>query len=75
MCAAGMTGNEVLQRLEKGFRMPQPGRDRFDCPDSLYEIMQKCWDATAENRPTFHYLYDFFDDYFVSAEPNYLQQP
>jgi hypothetical protein len=66
-----MTGNEVLQKLENGFRMQKPNVDMFECPDSLYGMMQKCWDRIPEKRPTFHYLYNFFDDFFVSTEPNY----
>ena len=70
----GMTGNDVLTRLEVGYRMPRPSKERFECPESLYDMMLKCWDKIPENRPTFQYLYDFFDDYFVSTEPNYDDQ-
>ena len=70
----GMSGNEVLTRLEQGFRMPRPSPDRFECPDSLYEMMLKTWDRIPENRPTFSFLYDFFDDYFISTEKNYEAQ-
>jgi tRNA A-37 threonylcarbamoyl transferase component Bud32 len=66
----GMTGHEVLQKLEQGYRTPRPGPP-FDCPESLYGMMIKCWDKIPENRPTFQYLYDFFDDYFISTEPSY----
>jgi hypothetical protein len=66
-----MTGQEVLNSLEKGYRMPIPSKQRFECPDTLYEVMLKCWDSRPENRLTFVALYDFFDDYFVSIEPNY----
>ena len=64
-----MNGQEVLRRVEAGYRMPQP--TQFECPDSLYDMILKCWDQNAMNRPTFSFLYDFFDDYFVAAEPNY----
>ena len=66
-----MTGNEVLGRLEAGFRMPRPNVEMFDCPDSLYSMMLKCWDRVSDNRPAFQYLYNFFDDFFVSTEPSY----
>ena len=66
-----MTGNEVLSRLEAGFRMPKPNSEMFECPDSLYAMMLKCWDRNPDSRPTFQFLYDFFDDFFVSTEPNY----
>ncbi|KAJ8306512.1 hypothetical protein KUTeg_017057 [Tegillarca granosa] len=43
------------------------------CPDSMYDVMKKCWDKNPQNRPTFEYLFNFFDDYFVSTEPNYTE--
>lgn len=50
--------------------MPQPN----SCPNPIYEIMLKTWDAQAEKRPTFIFLCDFFDNYFAGAtEANYKQ--
>ena len=66
-----MNGTEVLQRVEQGYRMPKPSSDRFECTEVLYDMMLKTWDRNPEARPTFAFLYSFFDDYFVSAEPNY----
>lgn len=63
----GMQNREVLEQVERGYRQPKPSR----CPDSMYEMMLKCWDKKAANRPTFEYLFNFFDDYFISTEPNY----
>lgn len=70
---AGMTGSEVLSQVERGYRMPKPTNDLFACPDSLYDMMLKCWDKVSERRPTFRFLYDYFDDYFVSTEPSYRE--
>lgn len=42
-------------------------------PDPVYEKMQECWDKDAEKRPTFEFLFTFFDDYFISTEPNYRE--
>jgi len=67
----GWSGREVLEQIERGYRMPKPRHDKLETPDTLYEIMLKCWDKRPDNRPTFEYLYNFFDDYFVSTEPNY----
>ena len=71
--SAGMTGSEVLQRVEQGYRMPRPAIDRFMCTEVLYDMMCKCWDRNPDSRPTFAFLYSFFDDYFVSAEPHYKE--
>ncbi|XP_061198284.1 tyrosine-protein kinase SRK2-like [Saccostrea echinata] len=63
----GMMNKEVLEQVDRGYRMPSPAH----CPESMYEMMLKCWDKKAANRPTFEYLAGFFDDYFISTEPNY----
>ncbi|XP_048760023.1 tyrosine-protein kinase SRK2 isoform X2 [Ostrea edulis] len=63
----GMMNKEVLEQVDRGYRMAKP----HHCPDSMYEMMLKCWDKKAANRPTFEYLSGFFDDYFISTEPNY----
>lgn len=62
-----MANREVLDQVENGYRMPKPR----NCPDSMYEAMRKTWDKTPQNRPTFEYLFNFFDDFFISTEPNY----
>ena len=64
-----MANREVLEQVERGYRQPKPN----NCPESMYDIMKKCWDKKAQNRPTFEYLFNFFDDYFVSTEPNYRE--
>lgn len=66
----GMSGAEVLSKVENGYRIPKPAAGA-GCSDSFYDIMLKCWKKQAEERPTFAYLHSFFDDYFVSIEPNY----
>jgi len=64
-----MTNREVLNQVENGYRIPKPPR----CPDSMYELLLKCWDKRSDERPTFEYLFNFFDDYFISTEPNYKE--
>ncbi|XP_077991094.1 tyrosine-protein kinase Yes-like [Glandiceps talaboti] len=65
----GMMNREVLEQVERGYRMPKP----HNCPDSLYEIMLQCWHKDPSQRPTFEFLYNFLDDYFVATEPNYKE--
>lgn len=65
----GLNNSETLNQVERGYRMPKPQR----CPDSMYDVMLKCWNKHPEDRPTFEYLFNFFDDYFTSTEPSYKE--
>ncbi|MCJ8749854.1 hypothetical protein PDJAM_G00192330 [Pangasius djambal] len=63
----GMNNREVLEQVERGYRMQCP----LACPASLYELMQQCWKQNAEERHTFEYLQAFLEDYFTATEPQY----
>uniref|UniRef100_A0A672PXG1 non-specific protein-tyrosine kinase n=1 Tax=Sinocyclocheilus grahami TaxID=75366 RepID=A0A672PXG1_SINGR len=63
----GMNNREVLEQVERGYRMPCPQ----DCPSSLHELMLQCWKRDPEERPTFEYLQAFLEDYFTATEPQY----
>ncbi|XP_077074993.1 proto-oncogene tyrosine-protein kinase Src isoform X1 [Siphateles boraxobius] len=63
----GMVNREVLDQVDRGYRMPCPA----ECPDSLHELMLTCWRKEPEERPTFEYLQSFLEDYFTSTEPQY----
>uniref|UniRef100_A0A4W3JFZ5 Tyrosine-protein kinase n=1 Tax=Callorhinchus milii TaxID=7868 RepID=A0A4W3JFZ5_CALMI len=63
----GMNNREVLEQVERGYRMPSP----MDCPSSLHELMIQCWKKDPEERPTFEYLQAFLEDYFTATEPQY----
>ncbi|XP_076335508.1 tyrosine-protein kinase Src64B isoform X2 [Tachypleus tridentatus] len=65
----GMQNREVIQEVERGYRMPKP--TNFECPDTVYSVMLQCWDGEPDRRPTFEFLFGYFDDYFVSTEPSY----
>ena len=54
----GMTNHQVLEAVERGYRMPKPD----GCPDALYEIMLSCWKDEPESRPTFDYLQSALQD-------------
>ncbi|KAM6190797.1 tyrosine-protein kinase Fgr isoform 2-T2 [Sarcoramphus papa] len=63
----GMNNREVLEQVERGYRMQCPG----NCPPSLHEVMVQCWKREPEERPTFEYLQSFLEDYFTATEPQY----
>uniref|UniRef100_A0A8C9TJ85 Tyrosine-protein kinase n=1 Tax=Scleropages formosus TaxID=113540 RepID=A0A8C9TJ85_SCLFO len=63
----GMVNREVLEQVERGYRMPCP----TECPESLHDLMLTCWRREPEERPTFEYLQGFLEDYFTSTEPQY----
>uniref|UniRef100_A0A803YAY7 Tyrosine-protein kinase n=1 Tax=Meleagris gallopavo TaxID=9103 RepID=A0A803YAY7_MELGA len=67
----GMTNPEVIQNLERGYRMPQPD----NCPRELYELMMLCWKEQPEERPTFEYMKSVLEDFFTATEGQYQQQP
>ncbi|EOA97273.1 Tyrosine-protein kinase FRK, partial [Anas platyrhynchos] len=49
---AGLTGQQVIQMLDTGYRLPKPRC----CPQSIYEMMRQCWSQEASERPTFQDL-------------------
>ena len=63
-----MNDAEVLERLQKGYRMPCP----IDCPELLYKIMRECWRDEADARPTFESLHWRIEDFFMENEPTHL---
>ncbi|XP_073173817.1 tyrosine-protein kinase Lck isoform X1 [Lepidochelys kempii] len=67
----GMTNPEVIQNLERGYRMPQPD----NCPEELYGLMMHCWKESPEERPTFEYMKSVLEDFFTATEGQYQQQP
>ena len=69
MYVSGMTNREVIEQVPCGYRMKRPPK----CSDHMYEIILKCWDKREEQRPTFEYMFNFFDDYFISTEPSYKE--
>ena len=72
----GMDNATTLERVQSGYRMPRPTalQGGTDCPLKMYEMMEKCWDKRPEQRPTFAYLREFFDDYATETEGQYQQQ-
>ncbi|KAK5617568.1 hypothetical protein CRENBAI_003819 [Crenichthys baileyi] len=67
----GMTNPEVIRNLDKFYRMPQPE----DCPEELYNIMMMCWKQKPEERPTFDFLQNTLNDFFIATEGQYEMHP
>uniref|UniRef100_A0A1A8NVZ2 Tyrosine-protein kinase n=1 Tax=Nothobranchius pienaari TaxID=704102 RepID=A0A1A8NVZ2_9TELE len=63
----GMVNREVLEQVERGYRMPCPPA----CPESLHDLMEQCWKKEPDERPTFEYIQSFLEDYFTATEPQY----
>jgi len=40
---------DVGQHVERGYRMDAPD----GCPDTIYRIMQECWNKDRTQRPNF----------------------
>ncbi|KAG7460755.1 hypothetical protein MATL_G00202130 [Megalops atlanticus] len=67
----GMSNPEVIRLLDRNYRMPRPDH----CPLELYDIMMKCWQEKPEERPTFDFLQDTLNDFFIATEGQYEMQP
>lgn len=67
----GMHGREVIEQVEKGYRMPKPPNHHI--PDVIYELMLKCWEGDPDKRPTFEYLNHYFEDFQVTSEVPYRE--
>lgn len=64
-----MSNPEVIQNLERGYRMPKPE----NCSDGLYGVMGLCWKENPDDRPTFEYLKSVLEDFFTATERQYQE--
>ena len=67
LTSAGMSNNEVLIQVEKGYRIPRPRM----CPEELHDIMLECWKSEPIERPTFEYLHATLDDFPIATQHQY----
>lgn len=51
---------DVFHRLESGYRMDRPP----GCPPEVYELMRKCWQWNATDRPTFKNIHHDLEHMF-----------
>jgi len=65
----GMHGREVIEQVERGYRMPKPASHHL--PDPLYRLMLQCWEADPDKRPTFEFLNHYLEDFTIASEIPY----
>lgn len=65
---AALGGQEIVETLRRGERLPKPD----GCIDEIYDIMLNCWHANPKQRPTFEELVHLTDT-LLTAEANYLE--
>ncbi|CAH1400284.1 tyrosine-protein kinase Src64B [Halyomorpha halys] len=65
----GMHGREVIEQVERGYRMPKP--TTHPLPDPIYRLMLQCWEAEPEKRPTFEFINSYLEDFNISSEVPY----
>ncbi|XP_042898990.1 tyrosine-protein kinase Shark isoform X2 [Parasteatoda tepidariorum] len=54
----GMIGRDILKMFERNERLMKPE----SCPESAYNLMRRCWEYKAEDRPTFAEIYEILKD-------------
>ncbi|PVD36421.1 hypothetical protein C0Q70_03404 [Pomacea canaliculata] len=54
----GWTNAQAREKIDGGYRLPQP----TDMPDSVYQIMKRCWEYQPERRPHFKEIYESLSD-------------
>lgn len=67
----GMDNTQTLVFIRDGNRMQKPNGCPHPCPQKYYDTMLDCWRHAPEQRPTFEFLYDFFDNYSTASETQY----
>ncbi|CAL8394249.1 unnamed protein product [Gadus morhua 'NCC'] len=62
-----MSNLQVVSKVPTGYRMPAPPH----CPKMMYAIMQDCWKAEEQDRPTFETLQWKLEGYFDQDVTSY----
>ena len=62
----GVDNLDIRQFLKRGNRLEQPSHS----PPELYQVMKKCWETRAEDRPTFHQLVVILENLLGGRKPD-----
>ncbi|XP_039368938.1 tyrosine-protein kinase Fer-like isoform X3 [Mauremys reevesii] len=60
----GMSNQQVVNQVERGFRMRAPPR----CPVEVYDVMLRCWEASPSLRPKFSAIHQEMTQLHWNAE-------
>uniref|UniRef100_A0A8W7P203 non-specific protein-tyrosine kinase n=1 Tax=Anopheles coluzzii TaxID=1518534 RepID=A0A8W7P203_ANOCL len=61
----GIDLTDVFHKLESGYRMERPP----GCPPEVYDLMRKCWQWNAQDRPTFKSIHHDLEHMFQIPVP------
>eukprot|EP00039_Didymoeca_costata_P015047 m.250880 g.250880 ORF g.250880 m.250880 type:complete len:1254 (+) comp16142_c0_seq18:358-4119(+) len=64
-----MDNREILGKLMDGYRLPQAQL----CPDSIYNLMQRTWNAAPQKRPSFKHICIDLEEQSAQGELDRLQ--
>lgn len=53
-----MKGEEIISLIEAGQRLEQPPK----CPNSVFDVLLKCWTYSPKARPTFNEVVELMKD-------------
>uniref|UniRef100_A0A182N1W2 non-specific protein-tyrosine kinase n=1 Tax=Anopheles dirus TaxID=7168 RepID=A0A182N1W2_9DIPT len=59
----GIDLTDVFHKLESGYRMERPP----GCPPEVYDLMRKCWQWNAQDRPTFKSIHHDLEHMFQES--------
>lgn len=80
----GMNNREVIDQVERGYRMAQPSTITYPETKTLpsevkiaqanvYKIMLECWNRDPIKRPTFEFLTHMFEDFNITTQNQYME--
>eukprot|EP00094_Tigriopus_californicus_P006924 TCALIF_06668-PA protein Name:"Similar to Src64B Tyrosine-protein kinase Src64B (Drosophila melanogaster)" AED:0.25 eAED:0.25 QI:332/0.5/1/1/0.5/0.66/3/754/93 len=80
----GMNNREVIDQVERGYRMAQPSHISYPesksmpkevaiAQSNVYKIMLEAWNRDPFKRPTFEFLTHMFEDFNITTQNQYME--